>query len=191
MNIGLLQGNNYSALVRKTVGEEKTTNVAQLSEAEKLENFKREIWNEIDSMPGGCDISIHISDEAFERMMNENDFKDRILSIIREDASVSGIKGGGTIINVDESGYSGFSWMEGYPGEASNGMTEHSKHSFYHKKVSYTQDYTELWEEKRNKKEVQREKLDDAYEEQLYLKRHWERKERAAVAYEAAMMIEE
>lgn len=43
MNIGLLQGNNYSALVRKTIGEEKTTNVTQLSEAEKLENFKREI----------------------------------------------------------------------------------------------------------------------------------------------------
>ena len=191
MNIGLLQGNNYSALVRKTIGEEKTTNVAQLSEAEKLENFKREIWNEIDSMPWRCDISIHISDEAFERMMNENDFKDRILNVIREDASVSGIKGGGTIINVDESGYSGFSWMEGYPKEASTGMSEHSKHSFYHKKVSYTQDYTELWEERRNKKEVQREKLDDAYEEQLYLKRYWERKERAAVAYEAAMMIEE
>ena len=191
MNIGLLQGNDYSVLIKQMIEEEKTTDVAQLSEVEKLENFKREIWNEIDSMPWGCDISIHISDDAFERMMNENDFKDRILNIIREDASVSGIKGGGTIINVDESGYSGFSWMEGYPGESSTRMSEHSKHSFYHKKVSYKQDYTELWEERRNKKEVQREKLDDAYEEQLYLKRHWERKERAAAAYEAAMMIEE
>ena len=79
MNIGLLQGNNYSVLIKQTIGKEKTTDVAQLSEAEKLENFKREIWNEIDSMPWGCDISIHISDDAFERMMNENDFKDRIL----------------------------------------------------------------------------------------------------------------
>ena len=191
MNIGLVQGSNYSALIRKTVGEEKIANIEELSEIEKLENFKKEIWKEIDSMPWGCDISIHITDDAFKRMMDDSDFKDRMLSKIQEDASVSGIKGGGTMINVDESGYSGFSWMEGYPKEASTGMSEHSKHSFYHKKVSYTQDYTELWEERRNKKEVQREKLDDAYEEQLYLKRHWERKERAAVAYEAAMMIEE
>ena len=65
----------------------------------------------------GCDISIHITDDAFKRMMDDNDFKDRMLSKIREDASVSGIKGGGTMLNITESGYSGFSWMEGYPGK--------------------------------------------------------------------------
>ena len=114
MNIGLVQGSNYSALIRKTVGEEKIANIKALSEIEKLENFKKEIWNEIDSMPWGCDISIHITDDAFKRMMDDNEFKDRMLNIIREDASVSGIKGGGTILNITESGYNGFSWMEGY-----------------------------------------------------------------------------
>ena len=33
-------------------------------------------------------------------------------------------------------------------------------------------------------------KLDKAYEEQLYLKQHWARKERATSAYEAAMIVE-
>ena len=188
MNIGLLQGNNYSALVRKTIGEEKTTNVAQLSEAEKLENFKREIWNEIDSMPWRCDISIHISDEAFERMMNENDFKDRILNVIREDASVSGIKGGGTIINVDESGYSGFSWMEGYAKEGSAGVKAHSQGSFYYKMTCNKQDYMDLWEERQHKREVQQEKLDRAYVEQLHMNRYWARKERIAAAYESRIL---
>lgn len=110
----------YSASVCnkiKSVSQvKKTEEVKELSEEEKLVEFKKEIWKEIDSMPWGCDISIHITDDAFKRMMDDNDFKDRMLSKIREDASVSGIKGGGTMLNITESGYSGFSWMEGYPG---------------------------------------------------------------------------
>ena len=190
MNIGLVQGNNYSALIKKVIGEEKVTNIEELSEIEKLENFKKEIWKEIDSMPWGCDISIHITDDAFKRMMDDSDFKDSMLSKIREDASVSGIKGGGTILNITESGYSGFSWMEGYPREASAGFSEHSKNAFYSKKVSHKQDYMELWEDRRHEREVQREKLDKEYEEQLYLKQHWARKERAVSAYESAVIIE-
>lgn len=41
MNIGLVQGNNYSALIRKTVGEEKIENIEELSEIEKLEISKK------------------------------------------------------------------------------------------------------------------------------------------------------
>ena len=93
---------------------EKSEEVKELSEEEKLAEFKKEIWREIDSMPWGCDISIHITDDAFKRMMDDSEFKDRMLNTIREDASVSGFKGGGTILNITESGYSGFSWMEGY-----------------------------------------------------------------------------
>ena len=162
--------------------------VKELSEEEKLAEFKKEIWKEIDSMPWGCDISIHITDDAFKRMMEDNEFKDRMLNTIREDASVSGIKGGGTILNITESGYSGFSWMEGYPGEASAGFSVHSKNAFYSKKVSHKQDYMELWKERLHEREVQREKLDKAYEEQLYMKQHWARKEKVSAAYEANIM---
>ena len=182
----------YSASVynkiKSTLQVETAKEVKELSEEEKLAEFKKEIWKEIDSMPWGCDISIHITDDAFKRMMDDNDFKDRMLSKIREDASVSGIKGGGTMLNITESGYSGFSWMEGYPGEASAGFSAHSKNAFYSKKVSHKQDYMELWEERRYEREVQREKLDKAYEEQLYLKQHWARKERASAAYESNIM---
>lgn len=188
MNIGLVQGNNYSMFISKSVGVETTANTAELSDAEKLENFKKEIWNEIDSLAWGCDISIHISDEAFERMMRDADFKDRMMNFIREDASVSGIEGGGTILNITESGYSGFSWMEGCPGEASAGFSAHSKNAFYSKKVSHKQDYMELWEESRQEREVQREKLNKEYEEQLFLKQHLARKDRVAAVYEAAIM---
>ena len=141
----------YSAVVYnkiKGVSQiEKSEEVKELSEEEKLAEFKKEIWREIDSMPCGCDISIHITDYAFKRMMDDSEFKDRMLNTIREDASVSGIKGGGTILNITESGYSGFSWMEGYPGEASAGFSAHSKKAFYSKKVSHKHDYMELWKE--------------------------------------------
>lgn len=173
----------------KSVSQVETAKeVKELSEEEKLAEFKKEIWKEIDYMPWGCDISIHITDDAFKKMMDDNDFKDRMLSKIREDASVSGIKGGGTILNITESGYSGFSWMEGYPGETKAGFSAHSKNAFYSKKVSHKQDYMELWEERRYEREVQREKLDTEYEKQLYLKQHWARKGRVAAAYESSIM---
>ena len=182
----------YSASVYnkiKSISQvEKSEEVKELSEEEKLAEFKKEIWREIDSMPWGCDISIHITDDAFKRMMDDSEFKDRMLNTIREDASVSGIKGGGTILNITESGYSGFSWMEGYQGEASAGFSAHSKKAFYSKKVSHKQDYMELWEERRQKREIQREKLEDVYEEQLFLKQYWARKERASAAYGANIL---
>ena len=182
----------YSASVCnkiKSVSQvKKTEEVKELSEEEKLAEFKKKIWKEIDSMPWGCDISIHITDDAFKRMMNDNEFKDRMLNTIRDDASVSGIKGGGTILNITESGYSGFSWMEGYQGESSAGFSAHSKKAFYSKKVSHKQGYVELWEERRQKREIQREKLEDAYEEQLFLKQYWARKERASAAYESNIL---
>lgn len=173
----------------KSVSQVETAKeVKELSEEEKLAEFKKEIWKERDYMPWGCDISIHITDDAFKKMMDDNDFKDRMLSKIREDASVSGIKGGGTILNITESGYSGFSWMEGYPGETKAGFSAHSKNAFYSKKVIHKQDYMELWEERRYEREVQREKLDTEYEKQLYLKQHWARKGRVAAAYESNIM---
>ena len=52
---------------------DETGNTQELSEAEKLEAFKKEMWNEINSIPRSSSISwsINITDEAFERMMNE------------------------------------------------------------------------------------------------------------------------
>ena len=190
----ITQSVNYSkylvtAYSKKSVSQaEKGNEVKEVSEEEKLAEFKKKIWKEIDSMPWACDISIHITDDAFKKMMDDNEFKDRMLGKIREDASVSGIKGGGTILNITEAGYSGFSWMEGYAKEGSAGVEAHSKDSFYHKKVSHKQDYMELWEERQHEREVQWEKLNKAYEEQLYMKQHWARKERASTAYEANIM---
>lgn len=56
----------------KSVSQVETAKeVKELSEEEKLAEFKKEIWKEIDYMPWGCDISIHITDDAFKKMMDE------------------------------------------------------------------------------------------------------------------------
>ena len=160
----------------------------EVSDAEKLTKFKEEIWKEIDSMPWGSDVSIQITDEAFEKMMNDDKYKDKIMNILREDACGSNIMCGGIIITIDGNGYRGFSWMEFYEKEGKAGVEAHSKNSFYSKKFSNKPDYMELWEERQHEREVLREKLDTEYEKQLYIKQHWSRKERASMAYEANIM---
>lgn len=192
MNIGLVQGNNYSALIKKAIGEEKVTNIEELSEAEKLENFKKEIWNELDSYPwdSRVNISIQITDSAFKRMMTDEDFKNRMMKIMYEEASGCRPPIMGSMTNIDENGYNGITYNEYVQGKAVFNAHSKTKDSFYVKKAIHKQDYVELWEEKRHEREIQREKKEKAYEEQLYLKQHWDRKERVASAYEATMMME-
>ena len=64
---------------------EKTENTNELSETEKMEAFKKEIWNEINSMPWGANTSIQITDGAFKKMMEDSEFKNKMIKIIRED----------------------------------------------------------------------------------------------------------
>ena len=43
---------------------ERTAQTQEAADAEKLENFKKEIWSEINSMPWGANTSIQITDGA-------------------------------------------------------------------------------------------------------------------------------
>ena len=114
MNVGLVQGNNYSALIKKAVGEEKVTNIEELSEAEKLDNFKREIWNELDSLPwnNSVNVSIQITDSAFKRMMTNEDFKNRLMKIMQEEASVCRPPIVSSMTVIDENGYKGITYND-------------------------------------------------------------------------------
>ncbi len=62
---------------------ERTAQTQEVSDAEKLENFKKEIWNEINSMPWGANTSIQITDGAFRKMMEDGEFKNKMMKIIR------------------------------------------------------------------------------------------------------------
>lgn len=141
-------------------------------------------------MPWGSDVSIQITDEAFEKMMNDDKYKDKIMNILREDASGSNIMCGGIIITIDGNGYRGFSWMEFYEKEGKAGVEVHSKNSFYSKKFSNKPDYMELWEERRAERKLRQQELDKEWVDKLYRSRSLLNRERVSAAYESAVIIE-
>lgn len=150
-----------------------------------MENFKKEIWKEIDSMSWGSNISVQITNSAFEKMMVDKEFKNKMMNIIREDAHGSNMMCGGTLINIDENGYKGYYYMQDHTKEAGSAFDAHSKDkdSFYSKKCK-KDELNELWERERLKKRQYQEKADDEYMESLRLKDIFQHKEDIAKLYE-------
>ena len=179
---------------------ERTAQTQEVSDAEKLENFKKEIWNEINSMPWGANTSIQITDGAFRKMMEDGEFKNKMMKIIREDAVGSNKMCGGTLINIDENGYKGYSYMADHAKEAGSAFAAHSKDkaAFYVKKAEKKREYMKLLEEKRAQaKRQQQEMLDEkvakAEQERSRLAKAWSSKQqmaKASSAYESNIMTE-
>ena len=193
---GALAAYQYVGKTQKTYASETTfaekviksgKTDSETSEAEKLEAFKKEIWKEIDSLSWGSSISIQITDRAFEKMMNDPEFKNKMMNLIKEDARGSHIMCGGTLININENGFYGYSYMADHAKEANTAFEAHSKdkNSFYAKKIAKKKKNEELLEERWLEREKQRERLDKEYVDKLYLNRNMLRKEQAAAAYEA------
>ena len=176
---------NESPFAEKVLKSGKTN--SETSEVEKLEAFKKEMWKEIDSLSWGSSISIKIADEAFEKMMKDSEFKNKMMNLIKEDARGSHMMCGGTLININENGYSGYSYMVDHAKEAKTAFEAHSKdnNSFYAKKVAKKQEYEEFLEKRWLEREKQRERLDKEYVDKLHFNRNLLRKGQAAAAYEA------
>lgn len=169
---------------------EKTDGTKELPEAEKMEAFKKEMWKEINSLSWGSSISIQITDKAFEKMMNDSEFKNKMMNLIREDASGSNIMCGGTLINIDENGYSGYSYMADHAKEAGTAFSAHSndKNSFYTKKIknkSDSSDLTEYYEKQRREHELKKELWDKEYFQHKRLTEYWNKRQSAVDSYEA------
>jgi len=179
---------------------ERTAQAQEVSDAEKLENFKKEIWKEINSMPWGANTSIQITDGAFRKMMEDSEFKNKMMKIIREDAVGSNKMCGGTLINIDENGYKGYSYMADHAKEAGSAFAAHSKDkdAFYVKKAEKRREYMRLLEEKRvqakrQQQELLDEKIAKAEQERSRLAKAWSSKQRMAAAsnaYDANVMTE-
>ncbi|MGN0345886.1 MAG: hypothetical protein ACI4DU_01240 [Lachnospiraceae bacterium] len=174
---------------------EKTGSTQELSEAEELELFKKEIWNEINSMPWGANTSIQITDEAFRKMMEDGEFKNKMMKIVREDAIGSNKMCGGTLINIDENGYKGYSYMADHAKEAGTAFSAHSKDkdAFYVKKAEKKREYMKLLEEKRLKQELLDEKIAKSELERSRLAKTWagdRQRAKASNAYDANVVTE-
>ena len=123
-----------------------------VSDNEALEKFKKDIWSEIDSMSWGSSISVQITDDAFEKMMVDKEFKNKMMNLIREDACGSNAMCGGTIIRIDGNGYSGYSYMDNHAAFGRAAVETHSKgkSAFYSKKIDKKRQDERLLQRKRD-----------------------------------------
>lgn len=184
------KGTTFAEKVAET--EEKGS-TQELSEREELEAFKKEIWKEINSMPWGANTSIQITDEAFGKMMEDSEFKNKMMKIIREDAIGSNKMCGGTLINIDENGYSGYSYMADHAMEAGTAFSAHSndKNSFYTKKIKNkfdSSDLKEYYEKQRREHELKKELRDKEYFQHKKLTEYWNKRQSAVDFYEANIL---
>ena len=197
MSISSILNNDYSMQTQKktkkcTSKVESVDQTQELSDAEKLENFKKEIWYEINSMPRSSSISwsIKISDDAFERMMNEPEFKEKVMNLIREDATVGRSPITACVVTVDVNGYSGYSYMNQDIGNKAYSAHSKEKNNFYTKKAK-TQDTNDFWEQQRLEREQLREIFDEQYEKKLYVNKVYKHKEEIARLYEEKTFVKE
>lgn len=123
-----------------------------VSDNEALEKFKKDIWSEIASMSWGSSISVQITDDAFEKMMVDKEFKNKMMNLIREDACGSNAMCGGTIIRIDGNGYSGYSYMDNHAAFGRAAVETHSKgkSAFYSKKIDKKRQDERLLQRKRD-----------------------------------------
>lgn len=194
MDISPVFSNLYSTKTQKTTKQcaskvEGTDQAWGVSDAEKLESFKKEIRNEVNSLSWGSSISIQITDEAFEKMMSDSKFKNKMMNLIREDAKGSHKMCGGTLIRIDENGYSGYSYMADHAKEANTAYDSHSKDGFYSKKDK-KQDTKDIWEQKWLERKRKREILDEDYEKKLYTNKIYKHKDEIARLYEKGTISE-
>ena len=182
------QNNVATTKSTKSVNDtEETGNTQELPQAEKLEVFKKEMWKEINSLSWGSSVSIQITDEAFEKMMNDSEFKNKMMNLIREDSRGSHNMCGGTLINIDENGYSGYSYRADHAKEANAAYESQSKGSFYSKKVK-NQNADDIWKEKLLERERQKELRDKEYFHHIEMTEYWNKRQNAAASYEANIL---
>ncbi len=183
---------------------EKMGSTQELSEAEEMELFKKEFYAELERIPKNrtiINLAVNISEEAFENMKANPEYRAKIMSALQRDltSSFAPLKASLLItVGATEKDYRGDSWSG--PNNHSEFFAR-SQDSFY-KKISGHEDRNkELLEEylekraqaKRQQQELLDEKIAKAEQERSRLAKVWagERQmTKASSAYDANIMTE-
>lgn len=165
----------------------------ELSDAEKLENFKKEIWDEINSYPwnANVNVSIQITDGAFERMMEDSDFKDEMLDVIYRESLAAKPPVGTSLTWIEESGYHGYAYSDKAGEIAESAFQAHSNHknSFYVHKATSRDDANEIWLQWQQERQEQREWLNQETQRKQYLNHVYQHKAEVAKLYEEKTIV--
>lgn len=194
---------NYAATTKNTKninGTGKADSTYELSEAEEMEIFKKEFYDELSKITNHRTVSnaaVNISEAAFKAMKGDPEYREKILSLIQRDLGTSyAPRDCSVLITVGATldDYRGDSWSVGYDSE----FHMRSRNSFY-KRTSGKQDrQKEILEKylqkraqvKKQQQEMFNEKIVNQDQERDRLLQSWNNERqlaKASSAYEANM----
>ena len=181
---------------------EKTGNTQELSEAEEMELFKKEFYEDLSKVTNHRTVSnaaVNISEAAFKAMKEDPQYREKVLSLIQRDWGDSyAPRNCSVLITVGATlnEYRADSWPVGYDSE----FDVRSQNSFYKRTSEKKDRQKELLEEylekraqaKRQQQEMLNEKIAKAEQERSRLANAWvgDRQMAAASnAYESNVMM--
>ncbi len=182
---------------------EKTGSTQGLSEAEEMEQFKKEFYEDLSKVTNHRTVSnaaVNISEAAFKAMKEDPQYREKVLSLIQRDWGDSyAPRNCSVLITVGATlnEYRADSWPVGYDSE----FDVRSQNSFYKRTSEKKDKQKELLEEylekraqaKRQQQELLDEKVAKAEQERSGLARAWNSKQQMAKvssAYESNVMTE-
>ena len=182
---------------------EKTGSTQGLSEAEEMEQFKKEFYEDLSKVTNHRTVSnaaVNISEAAFKAMKEDPQYREKVLSLIQRDWGDSyAPRNCSVLITVGATlnEYRADSWPVGYDSE----FDVRSQNSFYKRTSEKKDKQEELLEEylekraqaKRQQQELLDEKAAKAEQERSRLEKAWAGSRQMAAAssaYESNMMTE-
>ena len=182
---------------------EKTGSTQGLSEAEEMEQFKKEFYEDLSKVTNHRTVSnaaVNISEAAFRAMKENPQYKEKVLSLIQRDWGDSyAPRNCSVLITVGATlnEYRADSWPVGYDSE----FDVRSQNSFYKRTSEKKDKQKELLEEylekraqaKRQQQELLDEKAAKAEQERSRLEKAWAGSRQMAAAssaYESNVMME-
>ena len=182
---------------------EKTGSTQGLSEAEEMEQFKKEFYEDLSKVTNHRTVSnaaVNISEAAFKAMKEDPQYREKVLSLIQRDWGDSyAPRNCSVLITVGATlnEYRADSWPVGYDSE----FDVRSQNSFYKRTSEKKDKQKEILEEylekraqaKRQQQELLDEKAAKAEQERSRLEKAWAGSRQMAAAssaYESNMMTE-
>ncbi|NBI92996.1 hypothetical protein D3Z45_21085 [Lachnospiraceae bacterium] len=181
---------------------EKTGSTQELTEAEEMELFKKEFYEDLSKITIHKtlnNVAINISEAGFKAMKEDPEYREKILSLLKRDLGSSLARNCSAVFTVGATikEYRGDSWPVGYDSE----FYARSQDSFFKKTNGQKDRNKELLEEylekraqaKRQQQELLDEKIAKAEQERSRLAKAWAGEKQMAAAsnaYDANVMTE-
>ena len=180
---------------------EKTSDTQELSEAEEMELFKKEFYQELSQITTHTTVSnaaVNVTEAAFKRMKDDPEYKQQVLNWIKHDLGASyGSRNASVMLTVGGTleECRGDAWPVGYDSE----FDVRSQNSFYKRTSEKKDRQKELLEEylekraqaKKQQQEMLNEKIAKMEQERSRLSRSWSsdrQMAKASNAYDANVM---